>query len=88
VALQIERIVSWWEANRPESPDLFESELVAMLSSLITFPYRGVPSPRSNGRSSRRVLIVPRTEYRITYEVSDRAREVKVTSIVSSRRRR
>lgn len=88
VALQIDRIVSWWEANRPENPNLLETELIAMLSTLATFPYRGSPVPRSRPQSGRRRVLVPRTEYRITYDIVENTREVVIIRISSSRRRR
>ncbi|MGE0395115.1 MAG: type II toxin-antitoxin system RelE/ParE family toxin [Kofleriaceae bacterium] len=85
--LQIERIASWWKLHRLESPDLFETELIALLSSLATLPYRGTPVPRSRPRSTRRRLLIPHTTYRITYNVVDTTREVVVTRVASSRRR-
>jgi hypothetical protein len=54
---EAKRRKTWWLKNRPAAPELFELELVAMLSVLPTTPIMGTVYEADVGFPVRRVLL-------------------------------
>jgi plasmid stabilization system protein ParE len=63
---QIESIDTWWEANRPAAPLLFERELKSTLELVAVSPRIGTPTRSSRLPGVRRVLM-RRTRYHVYY---------------------
>lgn len=74
-AREIEAVDEWWWANRTTSPDLFASELDAMISAVALMPTLGVPARAERATGVRRVLL-RQTRYHVYYRVRDEALEV------------
>jgi plasmid stabilization system protein ParE len=82
---QIERIDSWWRANRQAAPSLFADELEQALLALAESPALGVRyPPRPDVR--RLLLILKRSHYHL-YIVEQRSR-VYVVAVWSAFRGR
>jgi len=81
------RCDAWWRANRQDSPDLFEQELLRALSQVATAPRSGTPYSTTGGRQCRRVLM-PRTQNYVYYRVVEPAEVVRVLSVWSAVRGR
>ncbi len=74
-AREIEAVDEWWQANRSAAPDLFVSELDAMLSAVALMPTLGAPAKAERASGVRRVLL-RRTRYHLYYRVRDDVLEV------------
>lgn len=74
-AREIEAVDEWWRANRIAAPELFVSELDAVLSAVALMPSLGAPAKAQRARGLRRVLL-RRTRYHVYYRVRDDVLEV------------
>jgi plasmid stabilization system protein ParE len=74
-AREIEAVDEWWRANRMASPDLFVSELDAMVSAVALMPTLGAPAKAERASGVRRVLL-RRTRYHVYYRVRGEVLEV------------
>jgi plasmid stabilization system protein ParE len=74
-AREIEAVDQWWRANRRAAPDLFVSELDAILSAIALMPTLGSPAKAERASGVRRVAL-RRTRYYVYYRVHDDVIEV------------
>jgi plasmid stabilization system protein ParE len=74
-AREIEAVDEWWRAHRTAAPELFVSELDAMLSALALMPTLGSPAKGERAPGVRRVLL-RRTRHHVYYRVRDDVLEV------------
>ena len=72
---ETEAIDEWWRSNRPSSPDLFVTELEAMLGAAALMPTLGAPA-RSERAPGVRRLLLRSTRYHVYYRARDRSLEV------------
>ncbi|MBI5478346.1 MAG: hypothetical protein HY906_05785 [Deltaproteobacteria bacterium] len=77
---------TWWRANRPAAPDLFEHELERAQQKLLIQPDTGQLYATVGERVVRRLLL-PKTEQHI-YSVNESADLVIVHTIWGARRGR
>jgi plasmid stabilization system protein ParE len=82
---EAERGKTWWQTNRPTSPNLFDQELAAALEQIQTAPSVGAVYPSSFGRTVRR-LLMPKTKKHVYYLV--RENEIVVVSVWGAPRAR
>jgi len=75
---EAERLKTWWQKNRPVSPELFDEEMATAVKQIGMVPTLGAVYPSSFGRTVRRVLL-PKTENHVYYLVRDN--EVVVLSV-------
>jgi plasmid stabilization system protein ParE len=75
---EAERLKTWWQKNRPNSPDLFDEEMAAAIEQIGAAPALGAIYPSSFGRTVRRLLL-PKTQNHVYYLV--RNDEVVVLSV-------
>ena len=68
---------AWWRANRPASPDLFETELERAFTLLKTQPFLGQRALDAKVESVRR-LILQGTRYLLYYRVREDEQVVEV----------
>ena len=60
---EAKRIKTWWRANRPASPALFEQELESVLRRTLSVPRSGVPYQEANLEMPVRRVLMPRTRH-------------------------
>ena len=72
---EAEAIDEWWRSNRPAAPDLFATELEAMLGAAALMPSLGAPARSERARGVRRLLLRA-TRYHVYYRVRDEMLEV------------
>jgi plasmid stabilization system protein ParE len=75
---EAERLKTWWQKNRPTSPDLFDEEMSAAIEQIGAAPALGAIYPSSFGKTVRR-LLMPKTHNHVYYLV--RGSEVVVLSV-------
>jgi plasmid stabilization system protein ParE len=75
---EAERLKTWWQRNRPTSPDLLVEELAAAIDQIRSAPTVGAVYPSSFGRTVRR-LLMPKTKNHVYYLVGES--EVVVLSV-------
>ena len=75
---EAKRIKSWWNANRPAAPDLFDDELSAAIEQLAGTPTIETLYPAAVGVTVRRLLL-PTTQNHVYYTVA--GHEVVVLSV-------
>lgn len=63
---EAEAIDEWWRSNRPSAPDLFVTELEAMLGAAALMPTLGAPA-RSERASGVRRLLLRTTRYHVYF---------------------
>jgi plasmid stabilization system protein ParE len=80
-------VATWWRANRPRTPDLFEEELEEAVMNLATQPDLGRPYETVRGTEVRRLLL-PKTEQHVYYGVDDATETVIVYTVWGARRGR
>jgi plasmid stabilization system protein ParE len=85
---QLERILVWWQANRPGARDLVLNELRSAAALLAVSPNLvGTSYSQSRDPRIRRVLLA-RSEYHVYYVVDDRQQRVRILAIWHARRER
>lgn len=65
---QLDAIRSWWLANRPAAPDLFDRELDAAISALRSAAH-AFPVYRSESDAEIRRALLPRSRYAIYFAI-------------------
>jgi plasmid stabilization system protein ParE len=63
---EAERLKTWWQKNRPASPNLFDEEMAIAIEQIRAAPKVGAPYPSSFGRTVRR-LLMPKTANHVYY---------------------
>lgn len=84
---QIERVASWWSAERPAAAALFIEELEETLGLLREVPGAGVRWPTVRRPNLRRILL-PRAQTHVYFEVDAVAQVVRVRAIWGAQRGR
>lgn len=82
---EAKRKKTWWQKNRPASPDLFEDEFNATVRSIQATPTVGAVYPSSFDVVIRRVLMT-RTKNHVYFTVTDA--EVVILSVWGAARGR
>jgi plasmid stabilization system protein ParE len=77
----VERLRSWWEANRLAAPHLFDEEFVAAVRQLETAPSTGVVYPHPRVSDEIRRLLMPRSRHHVYYTVDDAASLVWIVAV-------
>lgn len=72
---EAEAIDEWWRSNRPAAPELFATELEAMLGAAALMPSLGAPARSERARRVRRLLLRA-TRCHVYYRVRDETLEV------------
>jgi hypothetical protein len=80
------RLKTWWLANRPKAPDLFERELDSALERIRTDPHVGMLYEQGNFEAPVRRVLMPKTKNHVYWAVE--GDEVVVVSIWGARKRR
>jgi len=80
-------VASWWRANRPAAPDLFEQELHEAKQTLGAHPLLG-PVYETVGARVMRRLLLRESEQHVYYSVDESADTVVVHTIWGARRGR
>ena len=83
---EVAMIASWWNANRPAAPRLFQTELDRAVRRLAERPDSG-PKVRVRKRPGLRVLVLQRSGYLVFYQVDSTAKEVIVVRVRRGHRR-
>jgi plasmid stabilization system protein ParE len=83
---EAKRLKTWWLANRPKAPDLFERELDAALERIATDPHVGVLYGQGKLESPVRRVLLPKTKTHVYWAVD--GDEIVVVSIWGARKRR
>lgn len=83
---EAKRIKTWWRANRPDAPDLFEQELNAALERIGTRPNAGTVYEQGNLEAPVRRVLMPKTKNHVYYGVE--GDEIVVVSIWGAPRER
>ncbi len=65
---EAERLKTWWQKNRPASPNLFDEEMAIAIEQIQAAPRVGAVYPSSFGRTVRR-LLMPKTKNHVYYLV-------------------
>lgn len=76
---EAKRIKTWWQANRPAAPDLFEQELDAALERIGSRPNAGTLYEQGNLEAAVRRVLLPKTKNHVYYAVE--GDEIVVVSI-------
>ena len=76
------RCDAWWSANREDSPDLFERELIHALEQVETAPLSGTPYTTASSKRQYRRVLMPATRYYVYYLIL--AGQVRVDAIWSA----
>jgi plasmid stabilization system protein ParE len=76
----LEKIAAWWEEHRREHPNLVAEELRDAMSTLAAFPLTG-PRFRSRFARGARRMLLPRSQYWVSYEVDPDAEEVIIFAV-------
>jgi plasmid stabilization system protein ParE len=84
--VEILEIATWWNANRPAAPRLFQKELDFALLLIGENPRIGRRA-RSERVGNAHVIELRRSRYRVFYQVLPRSREVLVVHVRHARRR-
>ena len=77
--LQIQGIETWWQRNRPASPELFAREFAWAVDFLSACPTMGTPI-RANPKEIRRVYL-KKTRYHIYYRLDHAAQVVEIRAV-------
>lgn len=80
-------VASWWRANRPAAPDLFEQELHEAKQALGAHPLLGTVYKTVGSWVIRRVLL-RESEQHVYYSVNESAETVVVHTLWGARRGR
>jgi plasmid stabilization system protein ParE len=78
---EVERIDHWWRTNRPDTAQLFASELGAVVTLLTTAPDIGRPYA---GKPSVRRILLRRTRYHVYYTRDNDAGAITIVSVWSA----
>lgn len=84
---QVERVSSWWHANRPLSASLFEDEFERALRQLVSTPYSGALYPTERRPALRRLLL-PKTEYHLYFTLERNESVLVIHALWGARRER
>jgi ParE toxin of type II toxin-antitoxin system, parDE len=84
---QVERASSWWHANRPSSPLIFDDEFEHALELLLVSPSSGVPYP-TRRRPTLRRLLLPKSGYHVYFSLERRETLTVIHAVWGARRGR
>jgi plasmid stabilization system protein ParE len=83
---EAKRLKTWWLANRPKAPDLFERELDVALEEIAADPQVGVLYEQGKLDVPVRRVLMPKTKTHVYWAVD--GDEIVVVSIWGARKRR
>ena len=83
---EAKRRKTWWLANRPEAPSLFDRELASAVALLEGSPHAGVIYPSDEGGQTIFRLLLRRTGTHLYYAIE--GDEVRVLSLWGARKAR
>jgi plasmid stabilization system protein ParE len=85
-AAEIAVFASWWNANRPAAPRMFQTELDRALLRLAERPEVG-PKVRMRRRTDVHALVLQRSGYLVFYQLDEDAKQVIVVRVRRGHRR-
>jgi plasmid stabilization system protein ParE len=83
---EAKRLKTWWLANRPKAPDLFERELDAALERIAAEPQVGVLYEQGKLEVPVRRVLMPKTKTHVYWAID--GDEIVVVSLWGARTRR
>ncbi len=83
----VDRIDTWWQANRPAAPNLFSAELTSALALLRESPAIGTPYAAPTRLPVRRLLLLD-TQVHVYYRLNEVTGSVVILRVWSVRRGR